>query len=401
MKKLRIYEAITLCLIVIAGIMVAFGYTMASDSGSSSQGSAIYTSEYIETLNEPYIISPTTGSTIYGEQLNVKIYAPNSLTGSGHSQIFNIINSSTLTPMLTREEQLEKNEYGVIIFPTIGLANFPDGAYSLRVELSYPDPYNTTILISRNVELDFMVSHTTISTSTTTTTKNIDTNTSNTTVTTRSTAVLAPKPTTTTTTKPPISIVDEQLKATNNSNSEYIGLSIKEVQGILIKQEEEKKLPQELRVAPEVTVLKTTNAEVNMVDDTKGTVKLTGKAEPNQLVYLYIFSEPIVVSVQTDGNGDWEYNLDKELATGEHKVYVAVKNDDSTVKAKSSAFSFIIGQAIAASPTQNQNAANANSANYLYYYIMFAVSIVTLIVSMIFFVLTKKKIKQHALQLQG
>ena len=55
---------------------------------------------------------------------------------------------------------------------------------------------------------------------------------------------------------------------------------------------------------------------------------LSGTALPNSLVDLYIFSDPIVVSTETDANGDWYYQLAYHLPEGDHHAYTVVSHPD-------------------------------------------------------------------------
>jgi hypothetical protein len=75
-------------------------------------------------------------------------------------------------------------------------------------------------------------------------------------------------------------------------------------------------------------------------DDLKELV-FKGKALPNSIITLYIYSTPIIVAVKTDSNGDWTYVLDQELEDGDHKVYAAVVNNSGKVLARSNAVPFV------------------------------------------------------------
>ena len=67
-----------------------------------------------------------------------------------------------------------------------------------------------------------------------------------------------------------------------------------------------------------------------------------GKALPNSFVRIYIYSDkPIIVTVRTDSNGDWLYELDKELEDGNHEIYVAVTDNTGKITSKSNPLSFI------------------------------------------------------------
>ncbi len=68
---------------------------------------------------------------------------------------------------------------------------------------------------------------------------------------------------------------------------------------------------------------------------------LKGKGLPNSFVTIFIYSEPIIVTVKTDENGDWSYVLDKNIEDGKHEVYVAITNNTGKIIEKSPALLFI------------------------------------------------------------
>lgn len=69
---------------------------------------------------------------------------------------------------------------------------------------------------------------------------------------------------------------------------------------------------------------------------------IKGKALPNTFVTLYVFSEtPIIVTVKTDSAGNWTYDLDKNIADGEHELYVAVTDNTGKITAKSEPLRFV------------------------------------------------------------
>ncbi len=72
----------------------------------------------------------------------------------------------------------------------------------------------------------------------------------------------------------------------------------------------------------------------------KKSLRFEGRALPNSFITLYIYSTPIIVTIKTDKNGDWNYELDKELEDGEHKMYVATVNNSGKIIARSDAVSF-------------------------------------------------------------
>lgn len=84
--------------------------------------------------------------------------------------------------------------------------------------------------------------------------------------------------------------------------------------------------------------------KVALVEKNNGVkqLELSGKSEPNAIVTLYIFSkDPIVISIKADVDGLWNYELDKELADGQHEVYVAVADDEGKIVSKSEPIAFI------------------------------------------------------------
>lgn len=70
-------------------------------------------------------------------------------------------------------------------------------------------------------------------------------------------------------------------------------------------------------------------------------VQIKGKALPNSFVTLYIYSNPIVVTVKADESGLWTYTLDSTLEDGNHEVYVASVNNSGKIIAKSAPIPFV------------------------------------------------------------
>lgn len=65
-----------------------------------------------------------------------------------------------------------------------------------------------------------------------------------------------------------------------------------------------------------------------------------GNALPNTYITLYIFSTPIVVTVKTDDQGKWNYELKQELENGEHQIYVASVESSGKIIARSNPILF-------------------------------------------------------------
>lgn len=77
---------------------------------------------------------------------------------------------------------------------------------------------------------------------------------------------------------------------------------------------------------------------------------LSGKAEADTVVTVYIYSDlPLVMTVKTDENGNWKYELSESLNDGEHEVYVALNDNTGKVVNKSKPLSFFVKEAKALS----------------------------------------------------
>ncbi len=69
--------------------------------------------------------------------------------------------------------------------------------------------------------------------------------------------------------------------------------------------------------------------------------EITGYGLPNSFVTLYIYSEPIVVTVRTGDDGSFSYTFTKELKDGEHAVYAALTNNNGEIVVRSTPFRFV------------------------------------------------------------
>ncbi len=57
---------------------------------------------------------------------------------------------------------------------------------------------------------------------------------------------------------------------------------------------------------------------------------INGKAAPNSSVFIYVFSDPLVLRAETDAKGEWSYVLENPLPEGKHEVYAVAEKDAST-----------------------------------------------------------------------
>lgn len=99
--------------------------------------------------------------------------------------------------------------------------------------------------------------------------------------------------------------------------------------------------PREFGEKDEEEVLQVTNISFDRNMSNEEGIKLEGKGLPNSFVTLYIYSNPIVLTVKTDSEGNWSYILDKDLEDGEHEVYVAVTDNLGKITKKSNPIAFV------------------------------------------------------------
>ena len=169
--------------------------------------------------------------------------------------------------------------------------------------------------------------------------------------------------------------------------------------------------PEDLKEISEVfKVTKIEPKEVMMSKEEekdKDEFELAGTALPNSMVTLYIYSDPIVVTVQADNDGNWYYVLDKELEEGEHKVYATVTDSTGKVTARSEGMTFVktakaLDEAeVETSQMENQTASpvkKAKSNMTLVGLVIAIVSVILAILSIGYFVKTRE---HHAKKKQG
>lgn len=75
-------------------------------------------------------------------------------------------------------------------------------------------------------------------------------------------------------------------------------------------------------------------------DDGDQDLMFEGVALPNSYVTLFIYSTPIMVTVRTDTNGTWTYEMEQELENGEHQMYVATVDNSGKLLARSNPILF-------------------------------------------------------------
>lgn len=80
--------------------------------------------------------------------------------------------------------------------------------------------------------------------------------------------------------------------------------------------------------------------KVQLIKEDSEKLVFEGTALPNTYITLFVYSTPIIVTVKTNENGVWSYELDKELDNGEHKVYVATVDTTGKIVARSNPILF-------------------------------------------------------------
>jgi hypothetical protein len=81
--------------------------------------------------------------------------------------------------------------------------------------------------------------------------------------------------------------------------------------------------------------------DIDFVEQESDVISFKGRALPNSFITLYIYSNPVVVTVKTDEDGNWSYVLSKELEDGNHEVYAAVTDNTGKITSKSKPLAFI------------------------------------------------------------
>lgn len=69
-------------------------------------------------------------------------------------------------------------------------------------------------------------------------------------------------------------------------------------------------------------------------------IEISGRALPLSYVKLFIYSQPVIVTVKTDEYGRWIYSLDKPLTDGQHTVYATLINSQGRIAARSEVYVF-------------------------------------------------------------
>lgn len=143
------------------------------------------------------------------------------------------------------------------------------------------------------------------------------------------------------------------------------------------------------------TVDKVENATAGTGNSDGNGYVISGKAEPNNVATLYIYSDiPIVATVTTDEYGNWEYRFDEPLSDGDHEIYVTLNDNTGKVVGKSKPFGFPVQEAKAATPADLANISQNASPklNNIFYY--YALASILIVLGIFAFLFTIIKIRQ-------
>ncbi len=108
----------------------------------------------------------------------------------------------------------------------------------------------------------------------------------------------------------------------------------------------------DLEASDIVSVNNLENVTIKVDSKDKQTLKITGKTTPNSTVILYIYSDPLIITTKSDGDGNWQYTIEDPLEPGKHEVYAIVDNGDGVYK-RSDPMSFLISTASASATNPN------------------------------------------------
>lgn len=72
-----------------------------------------------------------------------------------------------------------------------------------------------------------------------------------------------------------------------------------------------------------------------------GKLAISGFGPPSSLIFLFLYSTPIMAYTETDSNGEWKYILEVELEDGSHEMYVASVDRTGNIIARSDAVPFV------------------------------------------------------------
>ncbi len=125
-------------------------------------------------------------------------------------------------------------------------------------------------------------------------------------------------------------------------------------------------------------------------------IKLSGKAAPNTEVYLYIFSEPLVLKTKADGDGNWNYTLENPLKPGKHEVYATTEKEPASF-VRSQPLFINVARALASEQNPQGNSLNLAQASRLEFILYLGGGILLILVGIRLLLLVHKRFKKKPL----
>jgi hypothetical protein len=110
---------------------------------------------------------------------------------------------------------------------------------------------------------------------------------------------------------------------------------------VLIEFDDPKLHGEELKGVFEVTEVKMEKTVSEKETSVPEELVFNGKAIPKSFVTLYVFSTPIIATVQANEDGEWTYRLTQQLEDGNHEIYVASVDNTGKIVAKSPSIPFV------------------------------------------------------------
>lgn len=80
--------------------------------------------------------------------------------------------------------------------------------------------------------------------------------------------------------------------------------------------------------------------KIQLLKEDSEKIAFEGRAFPNTYLTLYIYNTPIIVTVKTDNNGQWSYQLDQEIENGEYQMFIASVGTSGKILARSNPILF-------------------------------------------------------------
>lgn len=161
----------------------------------------------------------------------------------------------------------------------------------------------------------------------------------------------------------------------------------------------------ELKQVNTISVTKLQNETKTIDNIDKKVLKISGKASPSSVVFIYIYSDPLVLTTTTDGNGNWEYTLEDPIEPGNHEVYSVVNRGDGVYE-RSNPLSFVMGTAEAAQANPDGlslrlvgNATPAQSQKSLVFYIVGSITV--LVFAIVLFAISLRMRRTGTVSLSG